>query len=383
MTQPEFFAYTQLHPTQVNVWYSDGPAPYQIKAVTLPVYDQGTPPQDVSQYLTQIQQISIPLSTGEVITLEIITRQSVSTTLGNYYYFTVVPYTISNIGNSSLTNTDVVFTPAIDGNIFNDSPYNVLQGFIESERTSAYIMQSDRYKIGTLENPTYTGPLNIDELLSGSAALAQVQDSNYSDTGWISARYDGTKTTRLEYKSAEPALTGRFFEAAEYPSGSSIAQINYQISSSQVTYTNHFYAGTGDVPGFTVLNTGLYYSQSYSQYDELIFVQPVGYGAAPIVPKAGDFIDTNTATHSEIAKVIAVGIITSPSLKYSLQLERGYYGTPQAFTGTGTAMNKLIPVQVYNVSGNRLTGVPKGKVLVKETGAILTLDKLGYVVSST
>ena len=242
-------------------------------------------------------------------------------------------------------------------------------------------MQSDRYKIGTNANPNYTGPLNIEELTSGSATLAQVQDSNYSDTGWTSARYNGTKTTRIEYKAAEPALTGRFFEAAEYPSGSTVAQINYQISSSQVTYTNHFYAGTGDVPGFTVLNTGLMYSQSYNAYTTLIFVEPIVYGSAPIVPKVGDLIDTNPATHSEIAKILTVGIITSPTLKYSLELERGYFGTPQSFGGA--IMNKLVPVQIYNVSGNRLTGVPKGKVLVKETGAILTLDSLGFVMSST
>lgn len=389
MTQQEFFVHTQLHPSQVNIWYDDtGASPYTIRAITIPVLDTSVPPKDLSPLLDNLQQITVPLSTGASIQLDILSRTTIQTQgvtipfpvpATKYYYFVIKPLTIASIGSTNLPADNVLFTPSIDVYQFNESPYNVLQGSLEASRQSSYIMQADRYKIGTLANPTYTGPLNIDELLSGSAVKADVQDSNYTTTGWISGRYEGSKTDRVDYKT-EPAISGKFFDASEFPSGSTGGQINYLISSSQVVYKTFFYAGVGDTPGFGYEYSGYKLNTDYIAEQTALSISPEVAGVAVTVPKPGDLY--RQANNTEIMKVDAVTLVSVSPLVYVIFVTRGYFGTVQNLSA-GSILQRITQVQVYSVEGNKLSGVPRGQVLVKETGAILRLDSLGYVIAST
>lgn len=383
MTQEEFFSYTQIHPDQVNIWYETGGPPYVIKAITIPVLDNSNPPQDRSALLENVQQITIPLSTGEVLNLHITTTtllQSPGTPtvpVTRYYYYNIEPVILPNIGNTSIAAGNLIFSPSLNTTLFADSAYNILEGSIERNRQSAYIMQADRYKIGTLANPTYLGPLNIDKLLSGSATKADIQDSNYTSTGWINGRYEGTKTDRIDYLT-EPAISGKFFEASEFPSGSSQGQINYLISSSQVVYKEYFFAGAGDTPGFVDEYTSFKSTATYDQYSTAITVR-AEIGTAPSPIKVGDLI--RFLGSSEIMYVEAVGFQSTGT--YTLLVRRGYFGDPDTNIPVDQLLYRVKQVQIYNVVGNKLSGVPKGKILVKETGAIVTLDPLGFVISST
>lgn len=387
MTQEEFFAYTQLHPDQVNIWYGTGGPPYTLKAITIPVLDNNTPPQDRSRLLANVQQITLPLSTGDNITVNTtsaIQAQSPGTSImpvTRYYYYSIEPLTLPNIGNIGIAAGTLVFSPSLDTFEFADSPYNVLEGSLEASRQSAYIMQADRYKIGTLANPTYTGPLNIEELISGSAVKADVQDSNYTTTGWINARYEGSKTDRIDYLS-EPAISGKFFEASEFPSGSTPNEINYLISSSQVVYKEYFFAGIGETPGIEPVDSRFISNAGYNEYATIIAVTSNAVGFIPTTLKVGDLISFSQSPSAEVLRVNAVGILSTSPLVYSLLVTRGYFGTPSPIS-IGSNIYRINLVQIYNVTGNRLSGVPKGQVLVKETGRILRLDSLGFVISST
>jgi hypothetical protein len=387
MTQEEFFAYTQLHPDQVNIWYGTGGPPYTLKAITVPVLDSNTPPQDRSRLLENIQQITLPLSTGDNITLNIASAtqaQSPGTSVmpaTRYYYYSIEPLTLSNIGNIGIAAGTLIFSPSLDTFDFADSPYNILEGSIELSRQSGYIMQADRYKIGTLANPTYTGPLNIVELISGSATKADVQDSNYTTTGWINARYEGSKTDRIDYLS-EPAISGKFFEASEFPSGSTLNEINYLITSSQVVYKEYFFAGIGDTPGLEKEDSKYTPTAGYGENATLIGVTTNAQGFIPAIFRVGDLISSALAGSAEIMRVEAVGVLSTSPLVYSLLVTRGYFGNRQLIS-LGSNFYRVNLVQIYNVTGNRLTGVPRGQVLVKETGRILKLDSLGFVISST
>lgn len=385
MTQEEFFAYTQLHPDQVNIWYGTGGPPYTLKAITVPVMDSSIPPQDRTTLLENVQQITIPLSTGDFITLNILSAtqaQSPGTPqmpVTRYYYYNLEPLTIPTIGNIGIAAGALVFSPSLDTFDFADSPYNILEGSIELARPSSYIMQADRYKIGTLANPTYTGPLNIGELISESAPKADVQDSNYTTVGWINGRYEGTKTDRIDYLT-EPAISGKFFQASEFPSGSTQGQINYLVSSSQVIYKDYFFAGVGDTPGFVENYSGFKSNNNYNPYQEIIFISEEVLGSNLTPLKTGDLIKFQG--NNEIIRVDAVGVVGLAPIVYSVQVTRGYYGAPQDINNN-QLIYKVSQVQIYNVTGNRLSGVPRGKVLVKETGAIVTLDSLGFIISST
>lgn len=383
MTQQEFFIHTQLHPDQVNIWYDAGGPPYILRAITIPALDYNNPPQDHSAFLGNVQQITVPLSTGDNITLNVtsVTQAQSPGTLvmpvTKYFYYNIEPLQVDNIGSIGIATGTLVFSPSLDTFSFADSSYNVLEGSVEASRQSSYIMLADRYKIGTLTNPTYTGPLNIVELLSGSATKADVQDSNYTTTGWINARYEGTKTDRIDYLS-EPAISGKFFQAAEFPLGATSGQIQYLISSSQVVYKDYFFAGIGDTPGFNADYSGFQSNNSYNEYATLIYVNPEIPGSALTPLKRGDLI--RFLGNDEIIKIDAVGVYSVTPLVYSLQLTRGYYGAAQQITNN-QLIDKVSQVQIYSVTGNKLTGVPKGQLFIKETGAIVTLDSLGFIIS--
>lgn len=378
MTQPEFFEHVRLHPDRLNVWYGDIAPPYILQAVSVPVIDNAN--QNLTNYLTQAEHITIPLLAGGVAVLTITGRQLITNELGTCFYFDIVPTTVSTLTQTTETGANVQVFPAIDQAEFYDNPYNTSYGLIEDERQSTYIMQSDRYKVGTLANPTYTGPLNIDQIISGTAALAHVQDSSYSSTGWTNGRYEGTKTDRLDYKT-DPSTAGSLFQGCEFPSSSLSSQIQYLQTNNQVLYKEYFYAGIGDTPGFSAIPSGYILTSSAGITDSQtqIVITPeefIAYTPAP--PKEGDLIRID----DEIMKIYTIGTITIPWLRYTLIVSRGYNSTAASHSNL-QFVKKVTPVQIYDIQGNRLTGVPRGQILVKETGAILKLDTLGYVISSS
>lgn len=401
MTQAEFIAYAQLNPNQVNIWYTET-APYTVQGITVPTVDfEG---ENIVSFLDQIQQIIVPAETGGNIldiTLDVLTSQLYVTPIGSFYFFTVVPYEIGTITNDIfiIPNANITFTPAIDSNEFYDSSYNVLYGTVDEARKSLYIMLSDRYKVGTIDLPGYTGPTNINQLLSGSATKADVQDSLYSDTGWTNARYEGTEQTYTGI-NVSPAATGKPFSAAEYPISASINQINYQVSSSLVIYSDYFYTGIGDVPGFEtqqlgIIATGSGYTSTTTYIDVRQYLSPVE-DPAQFLPAIGSTIAFDGTTNNtlgsyfEVAYVTGISLLsTTPHIVYRINLERRYNGTPESaiispvIMGNGDSIFTVNTTQVYQLQRNKLVGLNKSLLLVQETGKVLTLNDYGYVVGST
>jgi hypothetical protein len=379
MTREEFIAVVQLHTERVNIWYEN--TTNIIQGISVPVIDDGY--QNITNYLTQVQQIVVPLTIGGVVSLDIISRELIHSTISGIqvtcFYFDVTPVQIATLTTTTV-DTNIQLLPAIDGAEFYDSPYNTLQGSIEDIRTSSYIMQSDRYKIGTLANPTYTGPINIALLLSGSAPLAHVQDSNYTTTGWINARYNGSKTDSITYKT-DPAIGGSIFQGAEFPASASNTQIKFMQDSGQVAYKEIFYAGTGDSPGFYPIPSGYMFTGSMSGLDlyetAVTITKALGESSTPKSPTVGDLIRIG----SEIMKINSIGVLAAPWLRYTLQVTRGY-NSEIAIHSNQALVDSVSQVQIYNITGNKLTGIPKGRVLVKDTGVAVRLDQLGYIISS-
>ena len=416
MTSEEFLIYIQLHPYRVNVLYNNVAPPYVIKAVSIPTlspnarqtvgqgdfysYDgdysyntatalysvddyTSTGAEDISNILARVQQIAIPLPSGGKQTLEILSRQLITGNVGTSYLFDVKDVNVPRISPTIFPASTIVLLPAIDDALFYDSPYNILQGSVQGSRKSEYIMESDRYKVGTLANPTYTGPLNIDALLIGSASKAGVQDSNYSSAGWINGRYKGSTTTRTDFRT-DPASTGTLFEGAEFSAGTLSSQVKYLQINNQITYKELFFAGTGDTPGLSQIYTGYMLTGSANTINttttSITIKPPTDRVTNP--PK----VDSLIKIDDEVMKINVVGVIDIGWLRYILNVTRGFYSTAGSHASDkeyGADVKEVSQVQIYNISGNKLTGVPKGNVLVKETGTLVVLDPLGYIVSSS
>jgi hypothetical protein len=379
MTQAEFLAYSRIYPSQVNVWYTDT-APYTIQGMSVPVLDLNL--DDNTPFLTQVEKVTIPLPGGGTVTLDItqisiITVNTVGQGAVSFFFLLTTPSILTGTLTSNVIAGNLSFSPSINGVIFNASPYNVVGGTIQKTRLSEYIMESDRNTIGIPGNTSYTGPTNISQLLSYSASKADVQDSNYSDTGWINGRYDGTKTNIFD-NFVDPAVNGRVFEGSVFPSSSIQSQIRFQQSQSQVVYKDYFYTGTGDIPGFSNIPTGFQTTQNFDEFTSVIRVDTAPYITTNPF-KIGDIIYFGSFGN-EICRIQQIGLLNPTT--FTLIVTRG---VNQKFSSIAdnSPVNKLVQVQVYELEGNRLQGVPRGLVLVKETGQILTLDSLGYVINAS
>jgi hypothetical protein len=386
MTQTDFIRYVGNHPNRVNVWYSETGPPYTIYGISIPEIDLRS--QTASTYLKRVTEVSFKGSISR-ITLEVESNLSGEASGIRYYILLTKPYEIDSIGDLILPGVNILLSPSFDITAFEDGPYNALGGTVETPRKSSFIMQSDRYKVGTLTNPTYTGPLNIEQLLSGSADRANIQDSNYSSLSWLRSRYEGSKTSRIDYK-VEAALTGRTFLGADFSAETELTQIQYLTSSNQVEYKDLFYAGKGQVPGFDLsTGTGLKFASStlsgYSETATILDITNASVNTAPsYTPTAGDIIANNfTTADPELMKIERVTVVvpSNPPI-YRTTVIRGYLSNSGSIS-QNQAVSTVKPVQIYNIDGNKLSGVSKSKVLVRETGQILGVDSLGYVVSST
>ena len=378
MTQEEFYAYTQLYPTQVNVWYT-GSAPSTINGLSVPVFSASV---DLTPQLTQVQQITIPLPTaGTSAILNITSRTATQSGTTKYFFFLTDPYSTTYITSPSGSG-GLIFSPSIDAAEFNASPYNVLNGLIEAQRESTYIMDADEYKVGSEGLPVgYTGPINIYELLSGSANKARVQDSNYSISGWSNARYRGSVTDQYDYSST-PAAAGTIFQGSVFPSSSANSYIRSLNSGSTAIYKDLFYIGVGDTPGFAEVPTNFLTSGSalIQPSGSIFFVDDTSstYFVNPF--KIGDYIEVN---NQEIMQITAIGAPVGQPRTITLLVIRRIFGQTVDVSSDGYPIRILGPSQIYEIQGNRLNGVVQGKVLVQSTGEILRLDSNGYVVSIT
>ena len=407
MTQQEFEAYVRIYPRRLNIWYSDT-APYTILGVSIPTLTAPPNSQDISSYIETLTKVTLPLTTGGNIRVTILSKikqtvsdQSSPTGTSTYYICTIAPVEIPQPTGPLLTGA-AGFSPSIIKGEFTNGDYDALLGNVEESRTSDYIMQSDRYKVGTLENPSYTGPLNIDQLISTSASRADVQDSLYSDTGWTNARYVGSSTNRASY-GVTPAEGGLVFKGAFYPKGVETDQVKYQISSSQAIYQDFFYSGQGTTPGLSSVNTlfqltgsnnvptfdNLYYNFETTMYLKV----PLSSPTPPTPLQAGDLITIgNTTTPgTELIKVVTSSnpVLYGTYALYFITVIRGYLGDPTLFSTYQTFnpnqspplfVRKSVLSTIYKVEGNKLQPVPEGKLVVKESGAILKLDPYGVVL---
>lgn len=186
--------------------------------------------------------------------------------------------------------TDVVIEPVTATGAYNYNTYNPLIGNTITDRESDYIVHSDR---GTTRADTKTNPTNIVSILSDQAVHANIQDSLYTDTGWINARYEGTKLSPSNNSGTDPVLQGTFFEAAFFGIDVVDADIT-AIASADLTFKEYISSGKTTPPKYVVGEVALIYSiegtvvQIASEgklrvkaTEEILNINSLGYIVAP------------------------------------------------------------------------------------------------------
>lgn len=390
MTQEEFLVIAGLNPTQVNVWYTQT-VPYTILGVTVPTINNTG--ENIIGYLQQVTQMTLEVNEGSFVTLDILERSLLGDAPTQYYYFITSPGTIQDVGNNRVSPGQLIFTPGIDGAGFQEGGYNALQGLAEDNRQSEYIMQADRISYINIGAGL---PTNIDQLEVNNATRAQIQDSMYSSTGWISARYEGTKLDTSTNLGADPALQGTFFEGVLFSINADDVTIQQLAGTGAVTYEELFFSGTGtsDIPKCILTYTGLETSFDFTSNNDSVLKLNSYPLRIDLWPKSGEVLTLNPSPGApgEFYRMIREQDTDDPYVYRDdggfdlwLRVQRGYNNSPRdnnIFEITGVNLYKITPIKIYKLANNLVQPVRQGKLIVKGTDDVLYIDINGFVIGA-
>ncbi len=225
------------------------------------------------------------------------------------------------------------------------------------------------------------------------AQKAAVQDSNYTDTGLINARYNGTKTSEADFSGISPAIAGMVIEAALYPYVNTTAELDKICSSSLADrdIKEILFDGTGTQP--TIGVPGLV--GTISQPDTLTNTTDNTFRLTPTVGTlltVGDVLILGTGVSAEKVQVLHVdrrrkqlhpltGTLTLYDSYVKVTVLRGYDGTTAAIQQSGTQVRRVGGSRLYTATGNRIKPIGRHLVWLKETNSIISTNDKGFVDS--
>ena len=181
--------------------------------------------------IANLTKITISNTAGTLIDLPLINGTAYST----HYNFDIDPdvyFPSESITTGSCLEVAFDPSPFID---FSTNEYNATLNNTEQDRTSAYIFNIDSQRSGSTARP-----LNYQQIIDGTAVTASVQDSFYTDSGIINARFDGSETTTAEY-GISPALSGKTFSAAVFDFSTDIVTILSSSQNNNVEYKEYIF----------------------------------------------------------------------------------------------------------------------------------------------
>jgi hypothetical protein len=257
----------------------------------------------------------------------------------------------------------VILLPNLRGGSFYVSDYNVILNTAQDNRLSEYILKDT------------------------SITFAAIQDSLYSDTGWINARYDGSSTNKLTYSSIDSAILGSSLQGTYYPLQTPDTEIN-NVDVAERTYLEYFHNSLDTYPTFT-LETPFLFTTTTTYLDTSvteITIQATLTNRPLVTYQPGDLLikrDTSPVVYGqEVMKVVSMVRLTTGN-DYKLTVIRGWNNTPKETLDAYDELYKIQSIRMFELEGNRPSPVKQGKIRLKDTGYIVRTDLLGYLVSGS
>jgi hypothetical protein len=326
--------------------------------------------------------------------------------IGRYFLYTIVtpeqrlivPAPIPLLSQQNYS-TPVSIEPTTNTGVYEYNVYNPLIGNSISDRESSYRVYSDR---STTRPETKTNPTNIDNILNNIATPAQVQDSLYADTGWSSARYEGTKLTPQNNNGTDPFLPGGFFDAAFF--GGDIADATIEdIPINELTFEQYLTSGKVTPPRFVVEDLKLSLSGGTVPGftgNLLRLTTPTGVTSDLIQLNVGDLLITKNSAGAYgteiiqlIPPILTQGVFPYESLiiysnpvaeSKEIRVNRGHMATVRqdlvpSYPGA-PFFYRIATTKIYSIQGTVVQAATEGKLLVRDTGEILYINAQGFVV---
>lgn len=192
------------------IYYATGSA-YTVKQINISVTDCDN--QNLYDVLQNINSFAVTIN-GTTYGTNVLSRQQQV----NFFHYEIEDFLIpTTFTIDSVLCYDTTLTPGPDVLGFANSEYDALISNATDTRTSEYIYEVDR-------SSEFIIPGNYDNIISESAQKAEIVDSNYTSVGILNSRYDGSKTTSVDF-GTEPLISGKLFNAEIYLTTASNAYI--------------------------------------------------------------------------------------------------------------------------------------------------------------
>jgi hypothetical protein len=326
-------------------------------------------PRNISKLLEQLQQISFMLNKGgnfQQVTLRITDKIFKSTfTYCKSETFNVSPVLALADNDTMISNLQL--TPSVLDIEIAKSDYNALQNSVQNQVKSTYLQISERDKLSNL-------PTNIDALLAGTGILAQIPDSNYTTSGWIRSRYEGSSVSISDYNGVPGSLAGSTFLGSLHPPTTATGSICALASFDRVIET-FIHTGNRDYPTF---ETGPRFRLLVGSTQALDARETVLRGnlANTTVPLAKyDLLLISSSIAEEIVRVLDYNEIGQ-----EIYIERGVADTaPTNFTANSFQIFPIKSTQVFRIEGNRATALTDSWIWIKDPLTLVKTDKYGIV----
>lgn len=184
-------------------------APFELRGLTLPVTSKSG--EDVTYALRQVTEFTFDIS-GSSYTSKVLSKQLKS----GYVFFrmsptslSALPTTVDASDNPAWDNSEFVFVPYLPSN-FTNSDYNPLLNNSETSRINDFKRVVDRMDSQFV-------PTNLTAIIAGTAEKAELQFSNYTDSGLKNSRYDGVTENSGSIPFEDPAITLRKCQGSIHP----------------------------------------------------------------------------------------------------------------------------------------------------------------------
>lgn len=336
--------------------------------------------------LSQIEKVKFNVE-GKLYELDITSKQYYPAKVP-FIYYTIEPEIIDDIFDANLVGTvhkniEVTFSPFLQDVVFGFSPHNPLISNAELNRKSKVKMTSERSR-------NTNNPSNINALLELTAPKATVQDSLYSDTGWINARYNGSQTTAAESAGIPPTIFGRTFTGEVFSSDS---DIEYICALDSRIKQELFHTGVTESPTF--IPTDIEITNTNNMSDNTMRITPsdsslIKNGTlkigdilrAPLTddyPDREEFMRIREIITTETSSYI---LVTRDILRSFVDEDRPRYDIDDGET-TFVKMSESFEVLKFGTGQNRIQLVNNSKIYVEGNNTIVITDDYGRIVSAS
>ena len=221
------------------------------------------------------------------------------------------------------------------------------------------------------------------------APFASIQDSNYTHTGHINARYNGTKTSELDFSGIGSAISAKTFQGASYlletPSAYTDTTYNALICSQSLDereLEEFLFEGTSDLPliGTSFLGTISSTNPLTAPNDTSIAITT--FSGQYIAP--GDVLTINRSSpaQTELVQVLAVTNTTSGKFPViTLHIQRRFDGASTSFSFiAGDQVLRTAGSRIFRAKGSRLIPIGRERVWIKDNKTIVKTNDRGFVI---